>query len=153
MWEDDLLEDASVQYGDWKGTVAGDDADMISVGEFFGIDQSERRLLAIDVNIYGGRQRLTAYGVSADQGWAELEAITNRGEPIRCSVLTEIEADPAEHSDSNPPPPLSLPIVSATEYLGSGFKRLHIRLITRNLPPGSRLICEHLEQGDEGFEG
>jgi len=110
-----------VQYGDWTGTVAGDDVDMRDVCEFLGIDPSEHRVLAIDVTIYEGRQQLTAHGVSADQGWDELEAITNRGEPIRCRVLKEIESDRAEHFDTNPPPPLSVPVVSATEYLGHGF--------------------------------
>jgi hypothetical protein len=152
MWEEDLLESASVQYGDWRGTVAGDNVDMRNVGEFLGIDRSKHRVLAIDVTIYGGSQDLIAYGVSADQGWDELQATTDRGEPIRCRVVKRIERNPAEHFDTNPPPPLSLPVVSATEYLAHGFKRLHIRLITRSLPPGSRLICEHLEGGDEGFE-
>jgi len=135
MWESDLLEPASVQYGDWKGTVAGDDVDMRDVCEFFGIDPSEHRVLAVDVTIYGGNQVLTAYGVAADQGWDELAAITERGERIQCRVLKAIEFEPAEDFDTNPPPPLSVPVVSATEYLGYGFKRLHIRLTTRDLPP------------------
>lgn len=147
------MESASVQYDDWTGTIAGDDVDMGNVCEFLGIDRSANRVLALDITIYGGSQRLTAYGVSADCGWDELERITSRGEPIRCRVLKEIESDPAEHFDTNPPPPLSVPVVSATEYLGYGFKRLHVRLITRSLPPGSRLVCEHLEEGDEHAEG
>jgi len=152
MWEDDLLEPASVQYGDWEGTVSGDNVDLRHIWEFLGIDRSEHRVLAIDVLIFGGRQRLVAYGVPGDQGWDELQAITDRGESVRCRVVKEIEFDPAHHFDTNPPPPLSLPVLSATEYLGHGFKRLQIRLITRSLPPGSRLLCEYLEEGDEGLQ-
>ncbi len=151
MWEEDLLEPASVQYGDWKGTVSGDDVDMHDVSEFLGIDRNKHRVLAIDVSIYGGRQHLIAYGVPAYQGWDKLESIAARGEPIRCRVLAQIESDPADHFDTNPPEPLSLPVVSPTEFLSHGFKRVHIRLITRSLPPGSRLIGEHLQEGDEGF--
>jgi hypothetical protein len=54
--------------------------------------------------------------------------------------------------DTNPPPPLSMPVVSATEFLGHVFKRLQIRVITRSLPPGARLIGEYLDDGDEGFQ-
>jgi hypothetical protein len=118
MWEDDLLKPAAVQYGDWKGTVAGDDVDMRDVCEFLGIDRDKYRVLALDVSIYGGNQHLVAYGVPADQGYVELEATTDRGEPIRCQVLAEIEFDPANNFDTNPPPPLSLPVVSPTEFLG-----------------------------------
>jgi hypothetical protein len=150
MWEEDLLERAAVQYGDWEGTVAGDNVDMHNVCEFLGIDRDRYRVLAIDISIYGGHQQLTAYGVPAEQGWDALEAITNRGEPIRCGVLAEIEFSPADHADTNPPPPLSLPVLSPAEFLGHGFKRLQIRLITRTLPPGSGLICERLQEGDEG---
>lgn len=152
MWEEDLLETASVQYDDWTGTVAGDGVDMHDVSEFLGINRAEDRVLAIDVSIYGGHQHLTAWGVSGDKGWDALQAITDRGEAIRCRVLAEIEFDPATNFDTNPPPPLSLPVMSATEFLGHGFKRLQIRLVTRSLPPGARLVGEHLEDGDEGFQ-
>lgn len=90
-------------------------------------------------------------GVPGDQGWDALQRFTDRAEPIRCQVLAEIEFDPASAFDTNPPPPLSLPVVSATEFLGHAFKRLQIRLITRSLPPGARLIGEHLEEGDQRF--
>jgi hypothetical protein len=152
MWEEELLEPASVQYDDWTGTVAGDGVDMHDVSEFLGINRDEDRVLAIDVSIYGRHQHLTAWGVSGDTGWDALQATTGRGEPIRCRVLAEIEWDPANNYDTNPPPPLSLPVVSTTEFLGHGFKRLQIRLTTRHLPPGARLVGEHLEEGDEGFQ-
>lgn len=140
-----------MQYGDWKGTASGDNVDMRDVSEFLGIDRDKHRVLAIDVHISGGYQTLTAYGVPGDQGYKELEAINERGEPIRCRVLAEIEYDPsAAHFDTNPPPPLSLPVMSATEFLGHGFKRLQIRFVSRNLPPGCRLIAEHLQEGDGG---
>lgn len=138
-----------MQYGDWTGTVAGDNVDMHSVCEFLGIDRDKHRVLALDISIYGGHQHLTAYGVPAEQGWGALQAITALGEPIRCTALAEIEFSPADHADTNPPPPLSLPVLSPSEFLGHGFKRLQIRLITRTLPPDSRLICEHLQEGDE----
>jgi hypothetical protein len=152
MWEEELLEPASVQYNDWRGTVAADGVDMRDVAEFLAIDREQYRVLAVDVSIYGGHQHLTAWGVPADQGWDALQAIVDSGEPIRCRALAEIEYDPAHNFDTNPPPPLSTPVVSATEFLGHGFKRLQIRLVDRSLPPGARLVGEHLEEGDEGFQ-
>jgi hypothetical protein len=143
MWTENLLEPAAVQYDAWTGTVAGDDVDMHDVCDFLGIDRKVHRVLAIDVHISEGHQTLTAYGVPADHGMAKLEAIVAGGEPIRCQVLAEIEYDPAEDGDTNPPPPLSLPVMSATEFLGHGFKRLHLRLVTRSLPPGAELMGEH----------
>lgn len=152
MWTEDLQDPAGVQYDAWTGTVAGDDVDMKDVAEFLGINRNQNRVLAIDVSIYGGHQHLTAWGVSGDTGWDALQAITDRGESIRCRVLAEIEWDPENNYDTNPPPPLSLPVVSATEFLGHGFKRLQIKLITRSLPAGARLVGEHLEEGDESFK-
>ena len=101
MWESDLLEPASVQYGDWKGTVAGDDVDMRDVCEFFGIDPSEHRVLAVDVTIYGGNQVLTAYGVAADQGWDELP--THHEIPIALTTRS-ISLIPTKGAISPPTP-------------------------------------------------
>lgn len=151
MWTEDFLEPAKVQYGDWNGTVSGDDVDMTDACEFFGIDQERYRLLAIDINIYGGRQSLKACGIPIAWTFRELQAFTDAGKAIRTRVLKTIEFDPTTSFDTNPPPPLALPVVSGTEYLAFGFKRLHIRLVSRNLPKGAELLLEHPEEGDEGF--
>lgn len=152
MWTEDLLEPASVQYGDWSGTVAGDNVDMRSINEILGVDRDKYRILAVDVSIYGGRQHLVAYGVPSDQGWGVLQAIADRGEPIRCRVVADIEAGPEGHFDTNPPAPPSAPVTTPTDLFAYAFKRLQIRILTRSLPPGSQLLVEHLEDGDEGFE-
>ena len=152
MFTEDFSQPASVQYGDWTGTVAGDNVDSRLATEFFGIDQKQYRLLAIEIGIFGGRQTLKAFGVDAQTRYEDLEALAARGEPIRARLLKTIEFDPAANFDTNPPPPLAMPVVSATEYLGFGFKRLSLRLVTRYLPSGANLLVEYLEEDDEGYD-
>ena len=125
---------------------------MRSINEILGVDRDKHRVLAVDVSIYGGRQHLIAYGVPGDQGWDVLQALAERGEPIRCRVVADIESGPEGHFDTNPPAPPSMPIETPTDFLALGFKRLQIRLLTRSLPPGSQLLVEHMEEGDEGYE-
>lgn len=127
---------ASVQYGDWIGTTAADEVDTRELEKFLGVDRSEWRLLVFDITIYGGFQEVTGYGVRADVTWNDLEALTESNRPIVVHRVGVLEYD-TRHGDTNPPPPLTLPVISAGELLGHGFKRLHIRMRSRNIPDGA----------------
>lgn len=133
-----LNEAASVQYDDWTGEVAADEVDGRELEVFLGIDRSKWRLLAVDVTVYGGHQEVHGYGVPASQTWSDLEARVRSDQPIIVHLLGSLDYDP-HHGDTNPPAPLSTPVISAGELVGHGFKRLHIRLRSRNLPQGSVL--------------
>lgn len=129
---------ANVQYGDWLGSIAGDEADMLAVEEFLGVDRNVWRLIHINITMSGGTQWIAPYVISAATTYADLEATVESDEAIQLTLLESIEYHPRNHSDTNPPRPSTLPIVSATDFLGYGFKRLVIKLTTRSIPAGAR---------------
>ena len=133
-----LNEVATVQYGDWMGEVAADEVDGHELEAFLGFDSTKWRLLVVDITVYGGYQEVHGYGVPASQTWSDLEDRVRANQPVIVHHLGLVDYDP-HHGDTNPPAPLSTPVISAGELVGHGFKRLHIRLRSRNLPPGSVL--------------
>ena len=135
---DDFNKPASVQYGDWTGTVAADEVDGVDLEKFLGVDTKRWRLLLVDLIVYGGRQHVEGYGVPANMTYDDLAQRVAAGEPLVLDLVGEVEFDP-QHADTNPPAPLSFPVVSAGEFVGHGFKRLHIRFVSRNIPPGAVL--------------
>ena len=136
---DDLNQPAGVQYDDWVGEVAGDTVDTVQLETFLGVDRDAWRLLLVDVTVYGGHQTIVGYVIPAGTTYRDLEAIVAAGNPIDVHPTDPVEYRPAEHFDTNPPAPLSFPVVGAGELIGHGFKRLHIRLRNRHVPPGAVL--------------
>lgn len=56
------------------------------------------------------------------------------------------------HADTNPPTPPTLTIEKATDFIAYGFKRFHMRLVSRNIPAGARF--ENIDFIDtDGIEG
>ena len=147
--EIDLYSPASIQYGDWTGSFAGDEVDMVNIEKFLGVDRKVWRLLHVDITIYGGNQTVEPYVVSADTTYLELESTVNGGNAILLTRLASLEYEPAGHSDTNPPRPPSLPVSSATEFLGFGFKRLHLKMTSRNIPAGARFEYSDLLTEEE----
>lgn len=128
---------ASVQYNDWKGSIAGDEVDLRPMELFLGIDREIWRLLHIEIGVFGGTQSVEPYVIPAEMTYADLESQVSRGRPIELTRLQTIEFEPSEVWDTNPPRPLAMPVISAMELLGFGFKRLVIKLTSRNIPQGA----------------
>ena len=85
---------------------------------------------------------MIAYGVPPGTTYDYLEALVASGEPIRVTVVSEIDLPIPDHGDSNPPAPVHLAVQSATELLVHGFKRFHLRMLTRALPEGFKMVVE-----------
>jgi hypothetical protein len=145
-------ESASVQYNDWEGTVAGDDVDMRSFEQLLEIDKEKWRVLLIDITMGGGHQTLVAYGVSATTSYADLEDIIEDGRSIVLTTLKTYDSSIEGHADTNPPAPPTIPVEKATDLIAYGFKRFHMRLVSRNIPADARF--ENMDFIDtEGHEG
>lgn len=128
---EDLREPAGVQYNEWVGTFAADGVDMRDLEEFIGVDGAKWSLIVVDIHIYGGSQTIIGYAIPAlDRAYKELEKqIVERGR-IEVTRVAEIRFRPeAGHWDTNPPRPLSTPILGVGELLTYGFKRLQLRLL------------------------
>jgi len=133
--EIDPYQTASVQYNDWMGTVAGDQSDTQDWEELLGIDTERWRLLHVTIYFSGGSQWIEPYVISADTSYDDLQGIVNSGQPIVLTHLEGIEYHFPDHSDTNPPRPRVLPIVSAAEFISHAFKRFEIKLVYRHIPP------------------
>lgn len=145
-------ESANVQYNDWKGTVAGDDADFSSFEQLLDIDREKWRVLVVDVTIGGGHQTLVAYGVAGSTSYVDLEDIIKDGRTIVLTTLKTYDYSIKGHADTNPPVPATIPVEKATDFIAYGFKRFHMRLVSRNIPEGARF--ENMDFIDiEGIEG
>jgi hypothetical protein len=143
---------ASVQYNDWSGTVAGDDVDMRSFEQLLGIDREKWRILFVEITMGGGHQTLVAFGVSAQTTYADLEAIVQQGRSIVLTTLKTFDSQINGHADTNPPAPPVIPVEKATDFIAYGFKRFHMKLISRSIPEGARF--ENTDFIDiEGNEG
>jgi hypothetical protein len=137
---DDFSENASTQYGDWKGTFAGDDVDMGNFETMLGVDRKLWRLMAINIETSGGSQYLSAYGIPAEVGYVDLEAVVGRGDPVELTLVAQLDSSmPDDAFDTNPPPPPAIPVTSVLDLLAHGFKRSNLRFVTRNLPEGAVL--------------
>lgn len=135
--EIDPYDPASVQYDDWKGSLAGDERDMRDWEELLGIDKDRWRLIYLKIYISGGIQWIEPYAVSADTSYGDLEALVNSGRPIQLTHLDGIEYHHPDHSDFNPPIPEQLPIQSATDFLRFAFKRFEMKFTYRHIPEGA----------------
>jgi hypothetical protein len=145
-------ESASVQYNDWEGTVAGDDVDFRSFEQLLDIDREKWRVLVLDVTIGGGHQTLVAYGVAGSTSYKDLEDIIDDGRTIVLTTLKTYDYSIEGHADTNPPAPPTIPIEKATDFIAYGFKRFHMRLVSRNIPAGARF--ENMDFIDtDGNEG
>ena len=133
----DPYDPASVQYDDWTGSIAGDEADMQDWEELLGIDKDRWRLLHLKITLSGGSQWIEPYVVSAETSYKDLRRIVESGNPILLTRLDGIEYHLPDHFDTNPPHPSTMPVLSATDFLGHAFKRLQIRLTFRHIPPGA----------------
>jgi hypothetical protein len=74
--------------------------------------------------------------------YADLVAQVERRESIRVMAVGRIDYELETHADTNPPRPMTTPVVSATELFGYGFKRLQVRLLTRSFPPGAKVVTD-----------
>lgn len=152
MEEMNPYESASVQYNDWEGTVAGDDVDFRSFEQLLDIDREKWRVLVVDVTLGGGHQTLVAYGVAGSTSYNDLEDIIEDGRTIVLTTLKTYNYSPKGHVDTNPPAPATIPVEKATDFIAYGFKRFHMRLVSRNIPAGARF--ENMDFIDtEGIEG
>ena len=143
------FDPASVQYDDWTGTIAGDVADMRHLEELLGINRETWRLLYVTIYFSGFGQSIEPYVVSADTSYDDLEATVARGEPIVVTHLQGIDYDFPNHSDTNPPRPESLPILSAVDFLTHGFKRLELKLHFRFIPENARFEVVEITDSED----
>jgi hypothetical protein len=142
-------EPASMQYDDWTGTVAGDDVDIRKFEDLLGVDKTKWRILHIEILILGGHQSIEAYGVSRETTYSDLEEIVASGRTIILTLVKHIHFDPSLVADTNPPAPLALPVVSATEFIGYGFKRFQMKLVSRNIPKRAEFEFINYEDAEE----
>lgn len=142
---ENLRESASVQYGDLKGTLAGDEVDSSGgVAAVLGIDQKEWQILVVEFSCYGGTQYLRAWGVHWDVGgWEGLEKMISEKGQVEVTLLIDRSQNLAGHADTNPPlQPTEGKFGLVGDFLVYGFKRLNGRLISRNIPDPSCPIIE-----------
>jgi hypothetical protein len=144
----DPYSPASVVHNYWTGSVAGDGVDMEDVEQFLGIDKEVWRVLHIEISIDGGQHTIEPYAIDVEINDADLVEAVEAGNPIKLTRLPAIEYFPHEHSDTNPPAPLSIPIISATEFLGYGFKRLHLKMTSTDVPKGATFEFDDLPDQD-----
>ncbi len=140
---ENLRENASVQYGDLTGTLAGDEVDVGGLAPALGID-GRWQLLVVEFSCYGGTQHLRAWGIHRDLGgWEGLkEMIADKGQ-VEVTLLLDRTQGLEGHADTNPPsPPADGRFGLVGDFLVYGFKRLSGRLISRNIPDSSCPIVE-----------
>ena len=140
---ENLRDDASVQYGDLRGTLAGDEVDVSGLALVLGLDPTWQ-LLVVEFSCYGGTQNLRAWGIHRDAGgWEGLKKmIADKGQ-VEVTLLVDRSQRLESHLDTNPPPPPAdgrFGLVG--DFLVYGFKRLNGRLISRNIPDPSCPIVE-----------
>ena len=141
------FEPASVQYDSWTGSIAGDAMDMGSWEELLGVDRARWRLLHLDITMWGGGQWIDPYAVIANTTYNDLQQMVDSGDPILLTHLDGIEYEYPDRSDTNPPRPATVPVVSATDFFTHAFKRLHIKLTSRHIPNGATF--ERVELSDQ----
>src|SRR5262245_29443994 len=100
-----MRDGASGQYGDYKGTLPGDEVDVGGPYRVLGIDGSTWQLLVVEFSCYGGSQYLRAWGVPSDLGgWAGLEAMIAEKGQVEVTLILDQAEDLEGHADTNPPP-------------------------------------------------
>jgi hypothetical protein len=142
---EDLREDASVQYNDLRGTLAGDEADISGgLTQVLGIDGRAWQLLVVEFSCYGGTQYLRAWGVPwAVGGWEGLERMIAEKGQVEVTRLIDRTQDIEGHANTNPPPrPPDGSFGLVGDLLVYGFKRLNGRLVSRNIPDPTCPIVE-----------
>lgn len=141
---ENLRDNASVQYDDFKGSLAGDKVDHADLATTLGIDNGQWQLLVTEFSCYGGTQYLKAWGVPAELGgWNGLEKmIAERGQ-VEVTLLIDRSQKLEGHADTNPPArPASGRFGLLGDLLVYGFKRLNGRLVSRDIPDPSCPIVE-----------
>lgn len=131
-------EPANVQYDDWTGTVAGDRVEFNRFEQLLGIDSDKWRVLVIEIISGGGHQTLIAYGVSNVSGFSDLQEIVDSGRTIVLTSIKTLDYRISGHVDTNPPAPPVMPVESATDFLAYGFKRFHLKLVSKSVPKGAK---------------
>lgn len=141
---ENLRDIASVQYGDFTGTVAGDEVDVSDLTSVLGIDTSQWQLLVVEFSSYGGTQHLRAWGVARDLGsWTGLEELIAEKGRVEVTLLLDERQHLPGHVDTNPPPlPTRVQFGLVGDLVVYGFKRFNGRLISRNIPDSSCPIVE-----------
>jgi hypothetical protein len=134
----DPYEAAAVQYDDWTGTVAGDRVEFDRFEKLLGIDNEKWRVLVIEIISGGGHQTLIAYGVSKVSGFSDLQEIVDDGRTIVLTSIKTLDYRISGHVDTNPPAPPIMPVESATDFLAYGFKRFHLKLVSKSLPKDAK---------------
>lgn len=141
---ENLRDEASVQYGDLEGTIAGDEVDISGLESVLGIDGGKWQLLVVEFSCYGGSQYLRAWGVPVDGGgWADLESMIAERGRVEVTRLFDRTQDLEDHADTNPPSaPTNGGFGLVGDFLVYGFKRLNGRLVSRIIPDPSCPIIE-----------
>jgi hypothetical protein len=141
---ENLRDEASVQYGDLRGTLAGDEVDLSGLDAVLGIEGSRWQLLVVEFSCYGGTQYLRAWGVpGALGGWKGLEAMIAEKGQVEVTLLVDRQQSLEGHADTNPPPlPADSRFGLVGDFLVYGFKRFNGRMVSRNIPDPSCPIVE-----------
>lgn len=126
----DLFEKPEVQYGDFKGEIAVDIADVRHLEDYIGLDSPSQILIRLELRSYGGHQTAKAYYADLGSGnIPELIQHANTGIPIKVWTREVINWEPKDHSDTNPPHLKEFPAKSITELFEHAFKSLELTLI------------------------
>lgn len=125
---ENLRDMAAVQYDDWVGTLAADEADLHPITDLLGVDREKWFLLVVEVSVFGGSQSIVGYAVPAEVDYTSLEAQIRSTGRIEVVRVVETHEDPSDHEDTNPPDSPVRPITWATDLLAFGFKRFHLRM-------------------------
>ncbi len=146
---DDINEPASVQYNDWHGEVAADHVDLTFIADYITSQPENWWVILFDITVYGGHQVITPYAVPNGTTRDQMQHLVDAGQPVPVTRLPAISYDSGV-DDTNPPKAMSMPVISASELVGHGFKRLHIRFRSRSIPHGARLeVVEELTDEDD----
>lgn len=141
---ENLREAATVQYGDFTGTLAGDEVDFKGLAPVLDIDKQEWQLLVVEFACFGGTQSLRAWGVPRNLGgWDGLERMIGEKGRVEVTLLIDRTQHLEGHADTNPPTrPETSDFGLLGDFLVYGFKRLVGRLISRNIPDPTCAIVQ-----------
>lgn len=111
---DDIVEPASTQYNDWKGTIALDVQEDHDIEELLGIDARRRSVVALSLYQEEATHIITAYAteVSDSDADARRNAWEEAGQVDMTAINIETNA------------------VNAWEFLARAFRRIDIKAST-----------------------
>ena len=131
-----MLGPASTRFNDYIGTVAADDAEAVkdrpSLYELAQIDRDRFTIVAMDLKVDG-------------QATATVYAIDRVEQPV---VRSADIADSGEAKGGIPVLPFKVPEPNVEDFIRYAFRRISVRLVTRDLGDKVLTVIEPRQAGD-----